>query len=62
MVLIITSMEKYIGLQHISYKAKAPLIATLSKTAVNPRYISSKFNTALYKVHMLEEQEGVPSS
>ena len=49
------------GLQHVQCKAMAHLIVTFLPTAANPRFISSQFHTALYKYHILEEQEGVPS-
>ena len=53
--------EGGLGLQHVQCKARAHLIATFLQTAANPQFISSQFHTALYRYHVLEEQEGVPS-
>ena len=50
-----------LGLHNIDCKARAHLIATFLQTAANPRFISSQFHSALYKYHVLGEQEGVPS-
>ena len=61
LVLFRPAGEGGLGLQHVQCKARAHLIATFLQTAANPRFVSSQFHTALYKYHVLEEQEGVPS-
>ena len=61
LVLFRPANEGGLGLQHVKCKAMAHLISVFLQTAANPQYISSQFHTALFKYHVLGEQEGVPN-